>query len=535
MIEPELLAQLTPAEMAELDRLLRADFVERPWVPFPGSPQMRACESEADIIAYGGAAGGGKSDWLIGTAITQHERVLVVRREKAQTEGIVQRMIEIIGSSDGYNSQRGQWHVPIGSKPLVEFGGLDNPGDERRWQGRPHDALHLDEVTEMREHQVRFLLGWVRTSNPKIRPRVRMTFNPPTTVEGRWVLQFFGPWLDRKHPRPAVPGELRWFTTVKGQDVEVEDGRPFVLLADGTRDYDVSRPGIAAEDIVTPRSRTFFPARVTDNPVYMATGYVATLQAMPEPLRSQMLYGDFAAGIEDDPFQVIPTRWVEAAMARWKPRDVKPELMCIGIDVAQGGRDSSVISRRHAEMWFDELIVKPGRECVDGPTTAGFVIAAMRDGAPVNIDVFGVGAQVYGHLMQAQQQCIGVNFGDRTHSVDATGRWTFANVRSECWWRMREALDPAANNGIALPPDRDLLVELCSATWQQVGNSIKVCSREDIIERIGRSPDRATAVILALMPTPKWKKLTKEAEGSTPRMPYHPLRLKLPYNPLARR
>ena len=34
---------------------------------------------------------------------------------------------------------------------------------------------------------------------------------------------------------------------------------------------------------------------------------MATLQSLPEPLRSQMLYGDFNAGTEDDSMQVIPT------------------------------------------------------------------------------------------------------------------------------------------------------------------------------------------------------------------------------------
>jgi hypothetical protein len=65
-------------------------------------------------------------------------------------------------------------------------------------------------------------------------------------------------------------------------------------------------------------SRTFIPSRVSDNPYLMGTGYMTQLQSLPEPLRSQMLYGDFHAGVQDDPWQVIPTAWVEAAMARWK-------------------------------------------------------------------------------------------------------------------------------------------------------------------------------------------------------------------------
>src|SRR4051812_30287622 len=41
------------------------------WTPLPG-PQTSARDSLADETLFGGAAGGGKSDWLLGTALTQH-------------------------------------------------------------------------------------------------------------------------------------------------------------------------------------------------------------------------------------------------------------------------------------------------------------------------------------------------------------------------------------------------------------------------------------------------------------------------------
>jgi hypothetical protein len=57
----------------------------------------------------------------------------------------------------------------------------------------------------MREAQVRFIMGWMRTDDEAVRSQVLMTFNPPTTSEGRWVIEFFAPWLDAKHPNPARP------------------------------------------------------------------------------------------------------------------------------------------------------------------------------------------------------------------------------------------------------------------------------------------------------------------------------------------
>ena len=126
---------------------------------------------------------------------------------------------------------------------------------------------------------------------------------------------------------PGGAGELRWFVMltdtqsnsydleVAGPEPGVQRGRPFVT------DFDPA--GVNPLEIPTPKSRTFIPSRVSDNLYLMGTGYMATLQALPEPLRSQMLYGDFNAGIEDDPWQVIPTAWVEAAMKRWRSRSPK--------------------------------------------------------------------------------------------------------------------------------------------------------------------------------------------------------------------
>lgn len=234
----------------------------------------------------------------------------------------------------------------------------------------------------------------------------------------------------------------------------------------------------------------------------MATGYMSALQALPEPLRSQMLNGDFQAGIEDDPFQVIPTKWVEEAMSRWtKPSKLEP-MDSLGVDVARGGKDQTVIARRHS-MWFDEPLPYPGKETPDGPSTAGLAIGAMRDKAPIHIDVIGVGSSPYDFLSEAGQHVIGVNVANESHATDKSGMLTFFNLRSELWWKMREALDPANNTGICLPRDPRLKLDLCAPKWKLSGRNIKVESRDEIVSRIGRSPDYASAYILALINTPK--------------------------------
>lgn len=478
------------SERAKLERaLLLARELKRrnPWRPLPG-PQSMAFESPADIIGYGGAAGGGKTDLACGKALMQHRKVMMLRRVGTELTGIEDRLEELIGNKNGYNGQKKIWRLtrPDNVPMQIEFASLPNAGDERGYQGRPHDFLVFDEAANFLESQVRFLLGWLRTTTPGQKCQALLTFNPPTSAEGRWIIEFFAPWLDPKHPVPAQPGELRWFATIEGKDVEVEDGTPF------------KHEG----ETITPLSRTFIPSRVSDNPYLMGTGYMATLQALPEPLRSQMLYGDFQAGIEDDPWQVIPSPWVDAAMARWKARSPKPPMDSVGVDVARGGRDNTVIARRH-EMWFDEPLAYPGTATPDGPTVAGLVIASARDMAVIHLDVIGVGSSPYDFLTSAKQQVIGVNVSEKAAGTDRSGRLRFFNQRSELWWRMREALDPANNTGIELPPDNRLRADLCAPTWELAGAVVKVEGREEIQKRIGRSPDWASAYVLALMDTPK--------------------------------
>lgn len=530
---------LTPAEREELNALLDADFRKVRWRPLPPksgvgvSPQQVAWESRADITGYGGAAGGGKTDLIAGLVqdSTRHERALIVRREKAQTAGVVQRLVEIVGGTEGYNSQHSIWRIPGGA--LTEFAGLDNPGDEHRWQGRPHDLKAFDEVTEMREHQVRFIMGWTRTSNPRLRARVLMTFNPPTDDDGRWVLDFFGPWLQPSHPLyPTAPGVLRWCAMLPNaqggsKDRWVADGRQFVLV-DGEPCYEFNPADYEPEDIITPKSRTFIPARLTDNPIYMAQGYMSTLQSLPEPLRSQMLKGDFMAGVKDDEWQVCPSAWVQAAMDRWKPRAPRGEMLAMGVDVARGGKDSTTIATRHMDqqaghgLWFDKPKAMPGADTPNGAAVAGFVIANMKDSTPVMIDVIGVGASPYDILNSGGIQVLGVDVRERARGKDKSGRLSFKNYRSELWWKMREALDPDNDTGIALPPDEALRKELCTPRWKPQGMEVYVESREDIIARLGHSPDLATAYVMALIDMPKWKVL-RAANAAADVLGYDPM------------
>ena len=455
----------------------------RHWSPLPGQ-QTAAYNSGADILFYGGAAGGGKTDLLLGVARREHRRSVIFRRVYTPSlRAVIDRSAEIYGKElrAMHNETLHRWKFPDGRQ--VRFGSLQFEHDVRSWQGQAHDFYGFDEITEFSESQFRFVTGWNRTTASGQRCRVICTGNPPVDSDGEWVVRFWAPWLDESHPNPAQPGELRWFTTVKGEDIELPNGDP--ILVEG--------------ELVRPRSRTFIPARIQDNPHLVDSGYMATLQGLPEPLRSKLLYGDFRAGREDNAYQVIPSEWVRLAQERWAERP-KPSMAmtAIGVDVARGGADKTVIAMRY-ENWIDELRAYPGASTPDGPAIATLVLQHRRDRASVNVDVIGVGSSVYDTLRGSLGNDVhAMNASEKSEKRDKSGQLGFLNQRAEWWWGLREALDPSSGQDLALPPDAELRADLCAPRWRLSARGIQVESKEDIIKRIGRSPDRGDAVVYSL-------------------------------------
>ena len=521
----ELLPYLTDDERTELDEIIASDIEARPFSPLPG-PQQMAFDSRADVVGFGGAAGGGKSFLAAGKALTQFDKSMILRRNGTELTAIVDEVLNMAGTRDGYNGQDKILRLPTRQ---IEFGSTPNLGDEKKYQGRPHSFLCFDEAANFAEIQVRFLMGWNRTTTPGQHCQTLLTFNPPTSAEGRWIIQFFAPWIDKRYAgKTAMPGELRFVGVVPGangvsRDIWVDDASPFVII-DGAPSWDFDPALYLAQDIVTPQSRTFIPSRISDNPYLMGSGYLSVLQALPEPLRSQMLFGDFQAGMEDDPWQVIPTQWIEIAMARWTDKSPKGEMISMGVDVARGGRDATVICNRHVGNWYDRLIKLPGTQTPNGETVAGQVIASRRDSAPIHLDVIGVGSSPFDLLRIARQQVIGVNVAEKSTSSDRSGRLRFMNLRTQLWWQLREELDPVNDTGICLPPDPELLADLAAPKWSMAGMRVQVESRDDIKDRIGRSPDCASALILARMDTPKLEVIErKQHSNNASTLDYNPL------------
>lgn len=469
------------------------------WAPNPG-PQTDAYFSDADILLYGGQAGGGKSQLLLGWGINEASVGIVFRRELTQTDGLEAEGKKIVGNR-GWNGQDHEWTLPGRTLKLAGMREADSWQDHA---GRERDYIGYDEAGEFLEVHIATMVAWLRSEAGK-RTRMILASNPPRTTDGFWLIEWFAPWLDESFPNPAQPGELRWAYYVSNTD-----GSGKTIWVDGPGQYTY------LGETYTAMSRTFIPASLEDNPYRNTPEYRAKLQSLPEPLRSQLLYGDFKAGLSDAANQVIPTSWVRAAMDRWtkKPPDGIP-MCAIGVDPACGGEDSMVLAPRH-DAWFGELIKIPGREIPpekSGSHAAGLVVTNRRDGAIPVIDLGGgYGNALYTHLRENDVECIGYKGSESTTRRTNDKKLGFVNTRSAAYWAIREALDPDQPGGsnMALPPDKRLLAGLCAPTFEVTSKGIKVepkSKREGgtkgVVERLGWSPDEADAVVMSWWSGPR--------------------------------
>ena len=439
------------------------------------------------------------TDLLVGVPLTQHQVSIIFRRQEPQLEGIQQRLTNIVARRGRWNGKWKRWVLDDGR--IIELGGVDKPDSVKKFQGRPHDFIGFDEITHFTLAQFRFLTGWNRPARPEDanrRCRVICAGNPPTDAEGDWVVEYWGPWLDPKHPNPAKEGELRWYATIGDKDIARPDGAPFEWTDERT----------GKTELIKPRSRTFIRSLVTDNPYMMAAGYMSVLQAMPEPLRSQMLYGDFQIGQKDVPEQVIPSSWVIAAQKRWRPDGnidaetrERAALVALGVDVARGGEDFSVITPLYENGWFGEQVIERGSLTRDGLEIARMIQGIIPAGeAPeVKIDVIGVGSSPFDMARALGMNAHPMNSQASSRARDKARTLRFMNMRAQWWWQLREALDPNVPEAeqLAIPPDRQILADLTAPRFTMRLNGIQVESKDDIQKRIGRSPDRGESLVYA--------------------------------------
>jgi predicted phage terminase large subunit-like protein len=287
--------------------------------PQPGQ-QTAFLSSTADVVVYGGAAGGGKSWGLLLEPLRHIDKAqfncVIFRRTYAQVTnpgGLWDQSMKLYSSIEGARGKGGnlEWSFPSGAR--VKFGNLQHAGDEYNYQGSEIALICFDELTHFEEAQFWYLFSRNRSLSGT-RPYIRASTNPDADS---WVAKLIEWWIDPDtgYPIPQRAGRLRYFARVA--DV--------VEWADTPEELTARFPHLP----ITPKSFTFIPAKLSDNRKLMEAdpGYLANLMALPLVERERLLGGNWK--IRPDAGKVFNRSWFDIV-----PEAPSRGLACLFWDLA---------------------------------------------------------------------------------------------------------------------------------------------------------------------------------------------------------
>lgn len=264
------------------------DSYDSPYLsPQPG-PQTAFMCSPADIVIFGGAAGGGKSYALLMEGL-RHKDI-------AGFSGVVFRKnyTQITASGGLWDAASKLYSQVQGAKPKktpklhwlftpsnarMHFAHLEREEDLMSWQGTEICYLAFDELTHFSRHQFLYMLSRNR-STCGIRPYVRATCNPDSDS---WVADFISWWInqDTGYPIYERSGVIRYMCVVN--DTIYWGSNPHELAQEH---------GVNVEEC---KSVTFIASKLTDNKILMVKdpSYMANLKALAEIDKERLLYGNW--------------------------------------------------------------------------------------------------------------------------------------------------------------------------------------------------------------------------------------------------
>lgn len=245
-------------------------------------PQEAFLANSADIAVYGGGAGGGKT-WALLLEPLRHIKnpdfgAVIFRRTSPQirNEGGMwdesQRIYSLVGGTQRETTL--EWAFPSGAR--IKFSHMQYESDKYDWQGSQIPLIEFDELTHFTKSQFFYMLSRSR-STCGVKPYMRATTNPDPDS---WVAEFIAWWIGEDgYPLMERAGILRWFVMI-GDDMKWGDS-PAELQAK----YPESLP----------KSVTFIPAKLEDNPALMEKdpGYLANLNALPYVERMRLQAGNW--------------------------------------------------------------------------------------------------------------------------------------------------------------------------------------------------------------------------------------------------
>lgn len=266
-------------------------------------PQEKFLASPADIVIYGGAAGGGKTYGLLLSPL-RHKNVkgfgcVIFRRNFNQiyAEGGLwdeasKMYYGINGASPKMSRNLWQFRGKDGRVAAkVSFAHIERDDDVHKWQGSQICEICFDELTHFSEYVFFYMLSRNR-SVCGVKPFVRATCNPDADS---WVARFIEWWIDPEtgYPIPDRSGVIRWMIR-----------RNNVIHWASSKEELIEQFGLVTEEEqAEPKSVTFIASSIYDNKILLKAdpSYLANLKALALVEQERLLHGNWkiksAAGL----------------------------------------------------------------------------------------------------------------------------------------------------------------------------------------------------------------------------------------------
>ena len=418
----------------------------------PHPRQVRAHNAKERHILFGGATAGGKSVWLVMDALWRslcysYNSIGLYRllhssftRTTYQTmeEWLIQGLKYPQGPELIQSHNRTKHEIVLINGSKIAYGGLQSTnsvsGDALSIiRSLEHSSIYLDEVTDFTEKMYEFFGS--RVYRKKVYdPQLKQWLVPPARIAA------------------TCNPSLGW---VKSRFV------------------DRRLP-----------NHVFIPSTVADN-TFLGPEYVESLmQSFTNPAElDQYINGNWDAVV--DYACIFHPGWLTEAMAR-KTETNHPVVF--GVDVAAMGDDLTVVVLRRGMK--SEVIWTAKKQNTMQTAEQVAMLASRYKPDSIVIDSIGVGQGVFDRLNQLSQPVYAFIGGAKADDD------RFLNKRTEEYWGLRILLEEGR---AALPNHSEAINELGSIRYliSASDRTIQVESKQNIIKRLGHSPDYADAFVYA--------------------------------------